>query len=195
MRKAEICSMCATLALLAFLPSSFHVAHADSAQSQSCEEHDVSVLRSPDGKWSAKLYGETCDLGLTTSASVNVDLYRSDAPAISQAILGIDMPSRKELWPVLNWNSSSRLAIKLSNRANIGLLVARFQNVEIRAQFCPTTAAERKAWQDYKAAYRQWISGTNEWSAAFRQNPQLAGTKPAAPKPPTNYDEGADCDL
>jgi len=160
-----------------------------------CEQVDPSTFASPDGKWTAKLYGEVCDLGLSTSASVVIDLYRPNDPSISQTVLGIDMPSSRNLWPKPKWVSAKKLVVQLSPHNDIGLLVALFQGVAIEARACPASAAERAAWISYKAAYHKWIGDFATWTDKKLKDSNLAGPRPVAPTPPVSIELDLSCDL
>lgn len=156
-----------------------------------CDEIDVFELESPDTSWTARMYGETCDLGLATSASVVVELVRDGYPTIAQTVLGMSMPPRKADWPELSWESPSRLVIQLPSRAEIGLQMASFQGVEIDVRFCPSDPNDRAQWLEYRAAYKNWIDETAEW-VKNQQERDRNVPKPIRPQPPKSTSDG-DC--
>jgi len=150
-----------------------------------CDESDSSTFKVPNGVWTARLYGETCDLGLSSSASVVIELVRADNPTSRQVILGMTMPPTKAGRPRLAWESPNKILIDLPSSAEIGLQMAYFQGVEIDVRFCPRDPAARAGWLEYRASYRQWIADTSAWTEKRKQNPDSAGPKPVRPMPPS----------
>lgn len=149
-----------------------------------CERTDTSEFRSPDGRWLARLYGESCDLGLSSSASVVVELARADDAHFRQNVLGMTMPSKKSGWPRVAWASPTKVLIDLPSSADIGLQMAYFQGVEIDVRLCPRDPANRARWLEYRASYRKWVKDNSAWIETKQRNPQAAGPPPERPTPP-----------
>lgn len=150
-----------------------------------CDEIDTSTFKAPDGAWIAKVYGETCDLGLSSSASVVVELVRAGNTKFRQVVLSMTMPPTKSEWPRLAWESPKNVLIDVPSSAEIGLQMAYFQGVEIGLQFCPRDPAERARWLEYRASYRQWIADTSAWTEMKKKAPGSAVPKPVRPMPPS----------
>jgi hypothetical protein len=157
-------------------------AHAE--QERHCDETDVTSVSSPDGTWIEKSYGEICDLGLSSSASVVVELVRAGSVTFRQVVLGMTMPSTKSAWPKVTWKSSDKVLLDLPSSAEIGLQVANVQGVEVNVRFCPRDPAIRAKWLEYRVSYRQWTADTSVWTEMKKRNPAFAVPKPVRPTPP-----------
>jgi hypothetical protein len=168
-----------TLALL--LP----LTRASSEAASNCDQMDVSTISSPDGSWMARVYGESCDLQLSSSAAVVVELVRAGSTRFPQVVLGMTMPSSKSGWPKVAWQSQTKLAIDLPSSAEIGLQVAHFQGIDVDVRFCPRDPAERARWLSYRTSYRQWLTDTSAWIEMKKRDPASLVPKPARPAPPS----------
>lgn len=149
-----------------------------------CDEIDASTFKSPDGVWIARSYGEACDLGLSTSGAVVLELVRADNAKIRQVIFSMTMPPAKSAWPTIKWQSPNEILISAPSSAEIALQMAHFQGVEIDVRYCPRDPAVRARWLDYRAAYRKWIAETSAWTDMKKRDPNSAVPKPARPMPP-----------
>jgi hypothetical protein len=158
---------------------------APAEQDAHCDEMDSTSVSSPDGRWVARSYGEVCDLGLSSSASVVVELIRAGSVTLRQVVLGMTMPPNKTAWPKLAWGSSDKVLIDLPSNAQIGVQVANFQGVEVSVRFCPRDPTVRTQWLEYRASYRQWIADTSAWTQTKRRNPASTVPEPTRPKPPS----------
>ena len=154
------------------------------AADEGCERTDVSEVSSPDDHWVARIYGKLCDLGITSSAAVLVDLVRAQVPDTPVTVLSIDMPSNKGLWPRAKWEGAGRIVLELPSNANIALQMANFQNIDIQVRFCTGDPTERDRWLAYRAAYHKWIADMTAWTQARSRDPGTAGPQPRAPTPP-----------
>jgi len=163
------------------------------AANESCERTDVSEVTSPDARWVARIYGKLCDLGITSSAAVLVDLVRAQAPDTPVTVLSIDMPSNKGLWPHAKWEGAGRIVLELPSNANIALQMANFQNIDIQVRFCTGDPTERDRWLAYRAAYHKWIADMSAWTQARSRDPGAAGPQPRAPTPPGARPVDASC--
>lgn len=156
-------------------------ASAAGESAKQCDETDASKFESPDGTWIARSYGEVCDLGLSTSAAVVLELVHAGNARLRQVIFTMTMPPTKSAWPTLSWESPKKVLIKVSSSAEVGLQVAYFQGVEVEVRFCP---ANRARWLEYRASYRKWIADTTAWNEMKKRDPNSAVPKPARPVPP-----------
>ena len=152
------------------------------AQGTACEKLDASELRSADDAWIAEIYGEVCDQGLYSSASVKVVLSYVAAPSISQVILGMTMPTAKSEWPTVEWGSTSKVVIDLPSSADIGLQVAHFQGIDVDVRFCPP--GDRASWLAYRASIRKWQSERIAWTEAKKRDPTFSDPEPVRPDAP-----------
>lgn len=170
---------------------------AAEAKAESCARTDLSRLQSPDSRWIASVYGESCDLGLATSMAVVVDLSRSGMTAPPVKVLGITMPASKALWPRPKWESATTLGIQLPANADIGLRMAQYQDIDISIHFCPSDPRARQRWLDYKEAYHKWLADFAAWVRSNRQQPgAAAGARPpSAPKAPVAGERDLTCGL
>jgi hypothetical protein len=84
-----------------------------------CERMNTAEFKSPDATWVAHLYGKVCDLGISSSAAVIVDLARSGAADAGTIVFSMDMPSDSSLWPSPRWESPKGFIIQIPNNANI----------------------------------------------------------------------------
>lgn len=128
---------------------------APAEQDEHCDELDATSVSSPNGTWIAKAFGEVCDLGLSSSATVLVELIRAGSVNFRQVILGMDMQ------------------------------VANVQGVEIDIRFCPRDPAIQAKWLEYRVAYRQWLADTSAWIEMKKRDPASAVPKPTRPMPPS----------
>jgi hypothetical protein len=157
---------------------------AIASDSGNCERMDTSEFPSADGRWVVRVYGKVCDLGLVSLAAVLVDLARSGLSDQAVTVLSVDMPSDSSLWPRPEWESSSKLNIRLPSNANVALQMAAYQGVQIQVRFCATDPGERDRWLAFKAARRKWIEDMAKWARERQVNPSNAGPKPVQPEPP-----------
>lgn len=161
---------------------------------ESCDREGMKEFRSTDGRWIARVYGKTCDLGIMTSAAVLVDLVQAGVPDSAVTVLSIDMPTSENLWPKVQWESPNRLVIQLPANANIALQMANFQNIAIQVRFCPEDSAERSRWLAYRAEYRKWIADMAAWTQTKRRDPDSAGPEPIVPKAPKGREPVSSCE-
>lgn len=185
----------AQLFSIVILVSSGHFAwpsRADAAER--CEHTGTAKVISPNAQWVIRVYGETCDLGLTSSASVKVDLALAAPGSSAVSILSIDMPSDKLQWPRPKWESSSRIVIQVPSNANVALQMASFKNVNIELRFCPGGLAEHAAWSTYRSEYHKWVQDLAAWGKLRAQDPGTPLPKPAAPIPPQALQADASCE-
>lgn len=157
---------------------------ANEDQAGRCEQMDTTDLKSPDGVWIARVYGEVCDQGLMTSASVAIDLVRADNVGYRQSIFGMTMPPKHNDWPRVTWPSAKKVIVRVPSSAEIGLQMAYFQGVEVDVHFCPGGPAERARWLEYGAAYRRWSKETTAWIEKKKRDPASVGPQPVRPAPP-----------
>lgn len=156
-------------------------ASAAEESANQCDEIDARTSKSPDGTWTARLYGEVCDLGLSTSAAVVVELVHAGNARLRQDIFSVTMPSTKSAWPTLSWESPNKVLINVPSSAELALQVAYFQGGEVDVRFCP---ANRAGWLEYRASYRKWIADTTAWTQMEKRDPNSAVPKPVRPMPP-----------
>lgn len=152
------------------------------AEQNSCQRTDVREIKSPDARWTARVHGQICDIGIEMSAAVLVDLGPTEWQRGSVTVLDMDMPSDKALWPEPRWVSPTVLSIKIPADADVGLQMARLQDIEIQVKFCPSK--DRQRWLAYKAAYREWLKKLEAWIRAEKQDSGAAGPKPTRPRAP-----------
>lgn len=158
-----------------------------------CQRINASEFMSPDSRWVAHLYGKVCDLGISSSAAVLVDLARVGSSAGPTVVLSIDMPSQDSQWPKPEWESSQSLAIQLSANSRIALRMAEFQNVTIQVRFCPGDPAVRDRWLAYGKSYRKWVDDMAAWSRALKSDPNREDPRPIPPKPPDGPKPESSC--
>jgi hypothetical protein len=152
---------------------------------RSCDEIDVTSVSSPDGDWMARSYGEVCDLGLSSSATVVVELVRAGSVNFRHVILGMTMPSAKTAWPKVAWESPNKVLVDLPSNAQTGIQVAFFQGIEVNVRFCPRDPAVRASWLEYRVAYRQWLADTTAWIEAKKRDRASALSQPLRPTAPS----------
>lgn len=156
-------------------------ASAAEKSANQCDEIHASTFASPDGTWNARSYGEVCDLGLSSSAAVVLELVHARDASIRQVIFSMTMPSMKSAWPTLSWDSPKKVLISAPSSAELALQVAYFQGVEVDVRFCP---ANRAGWLEYRTEYRQWLADTTAWTQMKKRDPNSAVPKPVRPMPP-----------
>jgi hypothetical protein len=156
---------------------------------------NTSEYVSTDRHWVARVYGKVCDLGITSSAAIIVELARTELSDSGTPVFSMSMPSDKSAWPRPQWQSARRLAIAVPSNADIALHMASYQNVEIQVRFCPAEPGVRDRWLAYKAAYHKWIQDIAAWSQASARDPGAAGPKPAQPTPPGGLKPDSACTL
>lgn len=159
-----------------------------------CQRIDTTELPSPDARWIARVYGKICDLGITSSAAVLVDLSRAGVKESPTTVLSIDMPADKKQWAKPKWETSQRLAIQLPGSANIALQMATLQDVAIQVRFCPNDQAQRSRWLVYKTAYHKWVADMAAWSQAKGRNSAAASSRPVPPVPPEGHEPDPSCE-
>ena len=158
-----------------------------------CERMNTAEFKSPDAAWVAHLYGKVCDLGISSSAAVIVDLARTGAADAGTSVFSIDMPSDPSLWPRPRWESPKLLIIQLSSNVNVALQMSNFQDIRIQVLFCPVDPAKRNQWLAYRAAYHKWIEDMAAWSQTRKRDPGAAGPEPSQPMPPEGRKPDSSC--
>ena len=157
---------------------------AFAANTNECERDHVSEYVSPDSHWVARVYGEMCDLGISSSSAVVVDLIRPGSSGPATTVLGMSRPHDQNRWPRPKWESPKVLAITLPASSDVALQMASFQHIQIKVSYCPADPEARAEWDGYRAAYHKWIQDTAAWIEASKRDPNTAGPKPAQPVVP-----------
>ncbi len=128
--------------LLSATPSPVHAENE-----RRCEQLHKTTVTSPDGLWAAVMYEEVCDLGMTSSDAIVVDLAFPDNPSRTQAVIAMSTPSRRHLWPRVRWGSPSKLIVELAAGSQVALRMAHYQGVDVEVSHCADDPQEHRACQ------------------------------------------------
>jgi hypothetical protein len=111
-----------------------------------CSRDEIGMMVSPDDLWVAFVQEEICsDGGFVTTAVNYVQVGRRGMePTSDNDVLAIEDHGALAERPVLQWLSTQKLQITVTNKSFIGLRKNSYQGIDIVVRFDPADPTERQ---------------------------------------------------